>query len=180
VTVEQYVQQRVIKNWQPQAGVGNLVSQVVAGVLAGKLVNNTTEVVDDLPLPKRAPRPTPKRAAPNKKAYSKTVDGEYWGASHKDLPRGPGIRLHHGVMSAWMENHCAGYSAGEAQNGRIPVDDIRRFPVFSVREIQALFGGQFRLERKRGQVHIPSHRRMRTVFRSWSMWAGCAGWRTSV
>jgi RHS repeat-associated protein len=103
------------------AGVGNFVGPAAAGALVGKLVNKTTDVLDDLHLPNGTPGPTPKRAAPIKKAYAKTVDGEYWVAKHKDFtPRGPDIRSHHGVMSAWMENHFPGYSAGEAPTVHMP------------------------------------------------------------
>ncbi|MFN9538887.1 MAG: hypothetical protein ACK6A8_06510, partial [Planctomycetota bacterium] len=57
----------------------------------------------------------------NKKAYAKTADGEYWVAKHKDFtPRGPDIRSHHGVMSAWMEKHFPGYKAGEAPTVHMP------------------------------------------------------------
>jgi hypothetical protein len=47
------------------AGVGNFVGPAAAGALVGKLVNKTTDVVDDLQLPQGTPGPTPKRAAPS-------------------------------------------------------------------------------------------------------------------
>ena len=56
-----------------------------------------------------------------KKAYVKTADGEYWVAKHKDFtPRGPDIRSHHGIMSAWMEKQYKGYKASEAPTVQMP------------------------------------------------------------
>ncbi|MFN6107206.1 MAG: hypothetical protein ACK5EA_22505, partial [Planctomycetaceae bacterium] len=46
------------------AGVGNFVGPAAAGALVGKLVNKTTDVVDDLQLPQGTPGPTPKLVAP--------------------------------------------------------------------------------------------------------------------
>ena len=75
----------------------------------------------NVPVPKIKKREFPTKVAPNKKAYAKTADGEYWVAKHKDFtPRGPDIRSHHGVMSAWMEKHFPGYKAGEAPTVHMP------------------------------------------------------------
>lgn len=58
---------------------------------------------------------------PLKRGYSKTADGEYWVAKHRDFkPRGPDIRSHHAVMSAWMEKHFKGYKPDEAPTVFMP------------------------------------------------------------
>ncbi|MFN7769558.1 MAG: hypothetical protein ACK5UC_20350, partial [Planctomycetaceae bacterium] len=95
------------------AGVGNFVGPAAAGALVGKLVNKTTDVVDDLQLPKGTPGPTPKRAAQNGTQAAFDAAQQSW----KNLP--PDVRnMMHGIT-----------------NGSRPLSDFTKLPAAQQQEI---------------------------------------------